>query len=270
MVFSRTLRKGIVSGGACGLQIRVRRLDRLGWVRLPLPSAKVLGALLVLALIAWQPPAAAEPVTILKDSSFDFYDYEGLFDLLVANGAPLVLDTVPSGRITHDLAGSRPLCAFITSRKVPGREKFHWIAETLRYDVVAASPDPAAPPPKPGDLVAVYNLRSLLDQTGNFGFQALVINSYSQFSSVMASRRSNYVLDSEIMLNSLRFKYGLRLTTKAVLARQSSWLSCNEAVSDADAEQISRAWKRGLESGGIRAIYQSRALGGFFPPDSVK
>jgi len=223
------------------------------------------------ALIACGQPAwsAGEPVTILKDSSFDFYDYDDLFDLLVRNGAPLVLDTVPSGRITHDLASPRPLCAFITSRKVPGRENFHWIAETLRYDVVVASPDPAAPPPRPGDLVAVYNLRSLLDQTANFGFEALVITSYSQFSSVMASRRTRYILDSEIMLNSLRFKYGLHLTDKTVLARQASWLSCNEAVSDVDAARISRAWKRGLESGRIRALYKARALERFFPPDSA-
>ncbi|GEM_PF-4745642 len=224
-----------------------------------------------MALIACGQPAwsAGEPVTILKDSSFDFYDYDDLFDLLVRNGAPLVLDTVPSGRITHDLASPRPLCAFITSRKVPGRENFHWIAETLRYDVVVASPDPAAPPPRPGDLVAVYNLRSLLDQTANFGFEALVITSYSQFSSVMASRRTRYILDSEIMLNSLRFKYGLHLTDKTVLARQASWLSCNEAVSDVDAARISRAWKRGLESGRIRALYKARALERFFPPDSA-
>ena len=222
-----------------------------------------------LAMIAGAPSSAAEPVTILKDATFDFYDYESLFDLLVRNGAPLVLETVPSGRITHDLAGERPLCAFIASRNIPGRENFHWIAETLRYDLIIASPDPAAPPPQPGDLVAVYNIRSLLDQSRNFGFQALMINSYSQFSGVMASGRTKYILDSDVMMDRLRSKYGLSLTTRAVLTRLASWLTCNEAVSDADAAKISQAWKRGIESGGIRALYLARGIGRYYPPDSA-
>jgi len=228
-------------------------------------------AFVTLALIAGCPPAsaAAEAITILKDGAFDFFDYDGLLELLVGNGAPLVLDTAPSGRITHDLAGDRPLCAFITSRRIPGRENFHWIAETLRYDIVIASPDPAAPPPQPGDLVAVYNLRSLLDLTRTFGFEALVIKSYSQFSGVLASHRTRYVFDSEIMLDSLRSKYGLSLATRAILTRQAAWLSCNEAVSEADADKIAQAWRQGLESGHIRALYLARGLGRYFPPDSA-
>ena len=222
-----------------------------------------------LALIARAASSAAEPITILKDGAFDFYNYDGLLDLLVGNGAPLILETAPSGRITHDLAGDRPLCAFIASRRIPGRENFHWIAETLRYDIVIASPDPAAPPPQPGDLVAVYNLRSLLDLTRTFGFEALVIKSYSQFSGVLASHRTNYVFDSEIMLDSLRSKYGLSLTTRAILTRQAAWLSCNEAVSDADADKIAQAWKRGVESGRIRALYLARGIGRYYPPDSA-
>jgi len=204
-------------------------------------------------------------VNFYIDDEVAYFNAERLAEILVLHGAPAIVRHVPFGRATHLLETESPGCGFMVARELPGRDSFHWIAVTLRGDLVIATADPAVRKPSIGDFVASYGAKLLVDMLTQHHYQALVFRSNSQLAKLLDANRTPFVAYFEPGLEALQIELGRPLAIAERLRHLDLWLGCNAATSIQAVESISRAWKAGMASGEIPESYRAMKSLDFLP-----
>ena len=199
------------------------------------------------------------------DNDVDPFDFDRLTEILVRNGASVVVVRVPFGRATHLLAAATPGCGFLLSRDIPGREAFQWLAPTLRTDFAIGTGDPAQPMPRPGDLVASYGAQTLLDALTKRGYRPLIYHSSAQAAKLIQTNRTRFIAGAMPSLLQVEKSLGQPITPVEALGQMDLWLGCNPDTPAATAQAVQRAWAAGMANGEIGRYYQTVGLDRFLP-----
>jgi len=200
-----------------------------------------------------------------QDAIIDYYDFDAVAEMLIANGAKIGLEHVPFGRGTHHLDAADPACGMMVSRDLPNRENFHWIAKTLEFDFVIAATESDGPPPAAGELIATYAAKFPQDQLERSGFRSIVYYSKDQGAAMLRSKRVSHIAIFEPDIEGFSARLHQPLKSVMSLGHVVSWLACNPAVSQQDVDMIGQAWRKGVASGRVRAIYRRKGIARFWP-----
>ncbi len=226
---------------------------------------------LAAALIAAASPSAASEATDLPRIPFLIQDRGSAIDagplgeLLIRLGAPLVVVPLPSGRIRSEIEQPVPACGASLIRNFPNRETLQWIAKTATFDMVLAGRPEASLPIEPGQMTVVALNTLAHDIALREGYEVLPVKSVDQIASLLTSGRATFWLAPAPEVERLMQAAHLPLKIIKHVVSGATWLACNQTVTPAQVEAITRAWNTAEESGELRKFYARAGLLSLYP-----
>ena len=232
-------------------------------------SIHLLGALLFAWMILFSGRASAESgkVQLLVSPGIsEDGKLTGRLALLLARlGAPIEPVEASHGQVTHVMDGPGPACS-LTILRAPGRERFRWIARSATDTVVIASPsDAGAEFPAPGEYVAAFYAKAMLDAADRLGLKVIPVYNFDQISMILRSGRTRFVLALKTQIEHFNEAQKADLVVTRSIGDVVTWVACNGNVKEAVAGAIGDVWRKAYQDGELQRIYAENGMEKILP-----